>query len=203
MRTLLIALAFALAALPASAQETEQEVTTLIQQEVIDVPLGQSELTPDAAIEEIRSGLLDPGSTEADLLNGFALSDQEGNLTLLRQEGSDNQAVIDQSGAGNLAVLLQLGSNITTRATQAGSGNVFGVRLSGDNLDLGGPDGVRQIGDNNVYLLDYEGGAEQLAPTTQVGVDNRVVQIGNVSQPFGVQQFGNGQRLIIRHNGAQ
>jgi hypothetical protein len=203
MRTLLIALAFALAALPASAQETEQEVTTLIQQEVIDVSLGQSDLTPDAAIDDIRSGLLDPSSTEADLLNGFTLSDQEGNLTLLRQDGDNNQAVIDQSGAGNLAVLLQLGSNITTNATQDGSGNVFGVRLSGDNLDLGGPDGVRQIGDNNVYLLDYEGSAEQLAPTTQVGVDNRVVQLGNVSQPFGVQQFGNGQRLIIRHNGAQ
>lgn len=202
MRTLLIALAFLIAALPASAQETEQEVTTLIEQEVIDPFMGESGLTPEEAVEEIRSGLLDLNATESEFLDGFTLTDQ-GNLALLRQEGSDNQAIINQSGAGNLAVLLQLGNNITTRATQSGSNNIFGVRLVGDNLDLGGTDGVTQIGDNNVYLLDYEGNAQQIAPTTQVGVDNRVVQIGNVSQPFGVQQFGNGQRLVIRHNGAQ
>ena len=201
MRTLLIALAL-IAALPASAQETEQEVTTLIEQEVLDPFMGESDLTPEEAVEEIRSGLLDLNASESEFLNGFTLTDQ-GNLVLLRQEGSDNQAIIDQSGAGNLAVLLQLGNSITTRATQNGTGNVFGVRLSGDNLDLGGPDGVTQIGDNNVYLLDYEGSAQQLAPTTQVGVDNRVVQIGNVSQPFGVEQRGDGMRMIIRHNGAQ
>jgi hypothetical protein len=201
MRALPIALAILITALPASAQETEQEVTTLIEQEVLDVTLGASDLTPEEAVEEIRNGLLDPTSTEAELLDGFTLNDQ-GNLALLRQEGSGNQATVDQSGAGNLAVLLQLGNNITTRATQSGTGNVFGVRLTGDNLTLGGADGVTQIGEGNVYLLDYKGTAQEIAPTTQVGVDNRVVQVGNVSQPFGVQQFGNGQRLIIRHNGA-
>jgi hypothetical protein len=202
MRAFLIALILLITALSASAQETEQEITTLIEQEVIDVPLGESDLSPEDALKQIRTGLLDLDSDELDALDGFTLSDQ-GNFARIRQEGSDNQAFIDQSGAGNLAILLQFGNNITTRATQIGSNNVFGVRLDGDDLDLGAADGVTQIGDGNVYLLDYEGSAQQIAPTTQVGVDNRVVQIGNVSQPFGVEQFGNGQRLIIRHNGAQ
>ncbi len=58
-------------------------------------------------------------------------------------------------------MLLQFGNNITTRATQSGSNNVFGVRLVGDNLNLGRTDGVTQIGANNLYLLDYEGSADR------------------------------------------
>ena len=202
MRAFSLLLALLVSALPVYAQTDEEEA--LIIQEVIEASMGESAVGPEAAenaLGEIRTGLLGLNLDELDVLEGFTLNDQ-GNLALLRQEGSGNQALIDQQGTGNLAALLQLGNGITTTATQIGDGNVFGVRLEGNDLVLG-PDGVTQIGDHNVYLLEYTGSARQIAPTTQIGDGNQAVQVGGIAVPFGVEQYGDGMRMIIRHNGAQ
>lgn len=203
MRALLTALAFLIAALPASAQESEQEITTLIEQEAIVQATNEPAVTAEGAFNTIQDfGLLE---AEGEALTGFSLGVQ-GNLALVRQTGldnlagSDNAAEIDQRGAGNLAVLLQRGDNNLTTLLQRGTGNVIGVQITGSNNTL---DGVDQRGANNLYLLDYAGDGQTILPTIQRGVDNQVVQTGPVSQPFGVEQYGNGQRLIIRHNGAQ
>jgi hypothetical protein len=203
MRTPLIALAFSIAALPASAQqETEQEITTLIVQEAVVQATGEPAVTAEGAFSEIQDfGLLE---SESQALIGFSLGTQ-GNLALVRQTGLDNlsgrnnTAEIDQSGAGNLAVLLQLGDENTTTLLQDGNGNVFGARLAGSNNTLD----VEQEGNNNLYLLDHVGDNLDIAPGIQQGDNNQAVQVGEVSQPFGVQQYGDGLRMIIRHNGAQ
>jgi hypothetical protein len=201
MRTFLIALAFLLAPLPASAQETEQEVTTLIVQEAVAQATDGPAVTAEGAFSAIQDfGLLE---SEGQALAGFSLGTQ-GNLALVRQTGletlygSGNEAEIDQRGAGNLAVLLQLGDNNLTTLEQRGSNNVIGIRITGSNNTL---EGVELRGANNLYLLDYAGDGQTILPTSLRGSDNQVVQTGSVSQPFGVEHRGSGLRMIIRHNG--
>lgn len=200
MRTFLIALLFT--ALPVSAQETEQEVTTLIVQEAVVQGANEPALTAQGAFNEIRNfGLLE---LEGQALTGFSLG-TPGNLALVRQTGletlygSGNEAEIDQRGAGNLAVLLQLGDDNLTTLEQRGSNNIVGVRITGSGNTL---EGVELRGSNNLYLLDYAGNGQTILPTSLRGSDNQVVQTGAVSQPFGVEHRGNGLRMIIRHNGA-
>jgi hypothetical protein len=201
MRPLLIALAFLTAAAPASAQETEQEVTTQIVQEAIVQSANEPAVTAEGAFNTIQDfGLLE---AEGQALTGFSLGVQ-GNLALVRQTGLDNvlgvgnTAEIEQRGAGNLAVLLQLGDGNLTTLLQEGAGNVFGARITGSNNTL---DGVVQRGADNLYLLDYEGSGRMIEPSLQEGDGNQVVQIGATDAPFGVQQYGDGLRMIIRHNG--
>jgi hypothetical protein len=170
--------------------------------EAVGPPTKGTAVTAEGAFNTIQDfGLLE---AEGQALTGFSLGTQ-GNLALVRQTGLEtlsgigNTAEIDQRGAGNLAVLLQLGDGNVTTLLQRGAGNVFGARIAGSDNTLD----VEQTGVDNLYLLDYAGDGQVIEPTIQRGVDNQVVQTGPVSQPFGVEQYGNGQRLIIRHNGAQ
>jgi hypothetical protein len=208
MRTLLLALAVSVVpTLAAHAQESEQDVTTLIVQEAITQGTNANSLGADEVFDAIEAfGLSDE---EGSALEGFSLSAQ-GNLALVRQAAFDdllggNDASVGQDGDGNLAVLLQQGNNNFTSTLQVGSGNVIGVRLRGLGNSLGTPadPGVLQAGADNVYLLDYEGSNQIIAPTIQEGNGNQVVQIGEIDVPFGVEQRGDGMRMIIRHNGAQ
>jgi hypothetical protein len=200
MRTTLLTLAlFALCALPARAQSDQQEP---------DVGTAQEAAGPAAAFtpEETFEAISDFGLSdrEARVLGGFA-SGAQSNATLLRQEGHANQAALGQVGAGNLAVVLQQGDANLTSALQVGQGNAVGVRLQGTGNRLGAPlrPGVLQIGEGNLYLLDLAGDHHTIAPSTQIGTDNQVVQLGATAAPFGVQQIGSGMRMVIRHNGAQ
>ncbi|MEP0547081.1 MAG: curlin repeat-containing protein [Rhodothermales bacterium] len=211
MRTLLIALALSVApTLAAHAQDSEQDVTTLIVQEAVTQGTTANPLATDEAFDAIADfGLL---SEEGQALAGFSLGAQ-GNLALVRQAafddllgaGNDNDASIGQDGDGNLAVLLQQGDDNFTSTLQIGSGNVIGVRLRGVGNQLGtqATPGVLQAGADNLYLLDYTGDGQTIAPTAQIGDGNQVVQIGEIDVPFGVEQRGDGMRMIIRHNGAQ
>jgi hypothetical protein len=208
MRTLLIALAFLIAALPVSAQESEQDVTTLIVQEAVTQGTNANPLSEQDAFDAIANFGLQ--SEEGQALADFTLSAQ-GNLALVRQAafddllGTDNDALVGQGGNGNLAVLLQQGDGNFTSTLQIGSGNVIGVRLRGVGNQLGTPlaPGVLQVGAENLYLLDYTGDSQLIEPTAQIGDGNQVVQIGAIDVPFGVEQRGDGMRMIIRHNGAQ
>lgn len=209
MRTFLLVLAVSVApTLAVHAQDSEQDVTTLIVQEAITQGTNANPLATDEAFDAIADfGLL---SEEGQALAGFSLGAQ-GNLALVRQAafddllGNDNDAFVGQDGNGNLAVLLQQGDGNFTSTLQVGSGNVIGVRLRGVGNQLGTPSapGVLQAGADNLYLLDYTGNGQTIAPTAQIGDGNQVVQIGAIDVPFGVEQRGDGMRMIIRHNGAQ
>ena len=102
-------------------------------------------------------------------------------------------------------MIVQEGGSNFTSTRQIGSGNVIGVRLRGVGNTLGTPNnpGVLQEGADNLYLLDYAGNGQPIDPTIQQGNGNQVVQIGEIDAPFGVEQRGDGMRMIIRHNGAQ
>jgi hypothetical protein len=210
MRALCLALALlAAAAVPAAlAQESEAEVQTVAIQQAVAQATTATPLTTEEAFDTILDfGLSAP---EVQALDAFSLGAQ-GNLALVRQEGFGvflgvgNSAIVDQSGSGNITVLLQQGDGNFTSTRQVGDDNVIGVRLRGANNQLGttaGP-GIQQLGNDNVYLLDFAGDSEVIAPTLQDGSGNQVVQIGTAAAPFGVQQYGNGLRMIIRHNGGE
>lgn len=186
---ILPAAAFAQAANPATQEEAQ------IVQEVIGSASAEP-VTPQEAFDEIRDFGL--SEREGGALDAFSLASQ-GNLAMIRQEGANNEALLEQDGTGNLAVLLQLGDGNVTTARQIGTGNVFGVRIEGSYNELD----VLQEGSDNVYLLDYVGNGQTLPAAVQSGVGNQAVQVGEIATPFGVQQFGNGMQMIIRHNGAQ
>ncbi len=178
MRPLLIALAFLIAALPASAQESEDEVTTLIVQEAVTQGTNANPLSTDEAFDAIAN--FDLLSEEGEALTGFSLGAQ-GNLALVRQaaiddllgSGNDNDVELGQIGDGNLAVILQQGDGNFTSALQIGSGNVIGVRLRGVGNQLGTPGtpGVRQFGDENLYLLDVTGNNQTIAPRCKMAAN--------------------------------
>jgi hypothetical protein len=162
--------------------------------------------------QETFDAISDFGLTHAEARVLASLSPGAGgNVALLRQMGydglvgQDNVAAVGQFGGANLSVVIQEGAANTTSSVQAGQGNVVGVRLRGvgNHLGTASQPGVLQIGEGNLYLLDFAGDHQTIAPTTQIGMDNQVVQLGNVTAPLGVQQVGNGMRMIIRHNGAQ
>jgi hypothetical protein len=205
-QTLLVLILLALCASPAWAQSEQQEAEARQAQEA-GVPIGavsrpHDAFTPQETFDTISDfGLSDQ---EAQVLDGFA-SGTQSNSALLRQDGHANEAFLGQVGAGNLAVVLQEGTANVTTSVQVGQGNVVGVRLRGDGnrLGVGLRPGVVQIGEGNLYLLDVAADYQTITPTTQFGTDNQVVQLGETAAPFGVQQFGNGMRMIIRHNGAQ
>ena len=197
MRRFIVPLALLIlpvAAFAQAAPATQEEA------QIVQEVLGSTSavpVTPQEAFDEIRAFGL--SEREGGALDAFSLASQ-GNLALIRQEGgSDNEALLDQAGNGNLAVLLQIGSGNVTTARQLGAGNVFGVRIDGSYNELD----VLQDGSENVYLLDYVGDGQVIEPAVQSGVGNQAVQVGEIAVPFGVQQYGNGMQMIIRHNGAQ
>jgi len=197
MRRLILSLSLTLlpvAALAQAANPATQEEAQIVQ-EVLGAT-SAAPVTPQEAFDEIRSFGL--SEREGGALDAFSLASQ-GNLAMIRQEGSNNEALFDQTGNGNLAVLLQLGDGNTTTAQQIGTGNVFGVRIAGSYNTLD----VLQDGSDNTYLLDYVGDGQTLPSAVQSGVGNQAVQVGEISAPFGVQQYGDGMQMIIRHNGAQ
>lgn len=206
-RRLLLVLFSVSAFVPFASAQTEAEVQTVF----IEQAVVQSTTATPLTVEETYDTILDFGlsDVEVEAFTEFSLG-TPGNLALVRQTGFEaavgfnNNVVVDQSGEGNLAVLLQQGDGNFTSALQLGNGNVIGVRLRGTNNQLGSSaaPGIEQLGDDNVYLLDYTGNGQTIAPTTQMGNGNQVVQLGETAAPFGVQQYGDGMRMIIRHNGA-
>ena len=129
-----------------------------------------------------------------------ALQQQTVTNTAIVHQGAGttgNVAGLTQRGTGNLAVLFQLGSRNEVDLVQEGNNNLFGVRLGSDDNLLN----VAQIGNRNVYLLDYKGAAPLNEPNViQEGNGNRAVQTGVGSTLFGIQQRGNGMNITIRHN---
>ena len=179
----------------AQADNPATQADAQIVQEVLG-STSATPVTPQEAFDTIAGFGL--SEREGGALDAFSLTAQ-GNLALVRQTGDGNAAILDQTGSGNLAALLQLGSGNVTTAEQNGSGNVLGVRITGSYNELD----VLQDGNDNLYLLDYAGDGQAISPGTQIGHDNQAVQLGEVAAPFGVQQVGDGMRMIIRHNGAE
>lgn len=199
MQRIILALVLALMVLPAAVQAQADNPATQADAQIVQEVLGSTSaapVTPQEAFDTIAGFGL--SEYESGALSAFSLGAQ-GNLALTHQDGANNEALLEQDGNGNLAVLLQLGDGNLTTSRQVGTGNVFGVRIAGSYNELD----VEQEGADNVYLLDYVGDGQMLPSAVQSGVGNQAVQVGEIAVPFGVQQYGNGMEMIIRHNGAQ
>lgn len=163
-----------------------------------------------------------PGGTPALLSNvsgngAVIVQDGDNNEATVEQEGSGNEASITQSGnrnestveqrpgdgfpgLNNLAVIVQNGSMNQTTVRQFGQNNIAGVRLNGTNNATD----ILQEGDGNEYRLEFTGtglGADGTPHTVkQIGDQNMLVQVGQGTTPFNVQQRGDGMRMIIHRN---
>ena len=134
-------------------------------------------------------------------------SDNEASITQLN--GNDNEATVEQGpsdarpGRDNLAVLVQNGSFNQTTIRQRGQNNIAGIRLDGNDNGIT----LEQTGSNNEYLLDFtgsglgSGGSSTTHQVSQIGTNNRLVQVGEGRMPFNVRQRGDGMRMVIRHDG--
>jgi hypothetical protein len=126
------------------------------------------------------------------LLTGFS---KGGNFALVHQAGEDNAALVNQIGLANLAVIDQEGERNRTELEQIGQRNIFGAWLRGDENFLS----LLQQGDDNIYILDFVGDKLDHA-VEQIGSGIQAVQVGYGSQPFGIQQHGEGMDIRIEHN---
>ena len=134
-------------------------------------------------------------------------SDNEASITQLN--GNDNKATVEQGpsdarpGQDNLAVLVQNGFFNQTTIRQRGQNNIAGIRLDGDDNGIT----LEQTGTGNEYLLDFtgsglgSGGSSTTHRVSQIGTNNRLVQVGEGQMPFNVRQRGDGMRMVIRHDG--
>jgi hypothetical protein len=133
-----------------------------------------------------------------------------GNSAVIMQRGDNNDATIEQQGPSdarpgqnNLAVLVQNGSFNQTTIRQRGQNNIAGIRLDGNDNGIT----LEQTGSNNEYLLDFTGsglgnmGSSTTHRVSQIGSNNRLVQVGEGQMPFNVRQRGDGMRMVIRHDG--
>jgi hypothetical protein len=131
-----------------------------------------------------------------------------GHEASITQDGMDNEAVVKQKpgdglpGQDNLAVIVQNGLMNQTTVQQLGQNNRAGIRLVGDNNGIE----LQQTGSGNEYLLDFAGSdlgdsSSSTHQVSQLGSNNRLVQVGEGRMPFNVQQRGDGMRMVIRHSG--
>jgi hypothetical protein len=176
-----------------------------------------------------RSDITGPGSGFIPAVTPALPTNPSGNSAVIFQEGDDNDATINQRGSGNqasitqlngdendatvvqepgggfpgennLAVIVQDGSFNETTIRQRGRDNVAGIKLDGSSNGIT----LEQTGKGNEYLLDFEGSLGTMGNSTthqvsQIGSNNRLVQVGENSMPFNVRQRGDGMRMVIRH----
>ena len=183
-----LALIATLTAAPALAQSPTDTEVVVVQ---AGLTVSLSPLTREQAIDEIFGRLWDADRQALDV----ALGRTDGNLALVRQTGSGNDAAADQQGARNLAVVIQNGAENAADVQQFGDDNLLGAYVTGS---LNAVD-VVQRGDRNVYLLDFEGSRLDHS-VVQNGSDLQLVQTGRAEAPFSVEQRGDGAALVIRHN---
>ena len=126
------------------------------------------------------------------LLSGFSAG---GNITLVNQNGTDNEANVLQFGLSNLAVVSQQGSDNATLLEQIGNNNIFGAWLTGDGNLLS----VHQEGHDNLYVLDFVG-SDLNHSVLQIGNGIEAYQVGAASRPFSIEQYGSRMNIRIEHN---
>lgn len=153
-------------------------------------------LTRDQALDLLSDRLLP--TDQAALDNFRQTTSTTGQLLLVQQVGAQNTGITNQIGLGNVAALYQVGDNNVTAMLQQGNDNVIGIWLNGSDNQLD----VQQLGDRNVYLLEFIGdglGLGEALPAIQIGNDNQAVQFGQGTQPYGVVQIGSGIEMTIEH----
>lgn len=124
-----------------------------------------------------------------------SLPGSDGNAATIVQRGSHNSATLIQRGAGNVAVMTQTGSWNEVSAEQRGNDNLIGIRLVGHDNSLD----VLQNGNDNAYLFSFAG--DDLDHSVeQRGHDLQLIQLGQGTLPFSVEQQGTGMTVRIEHN---
>lgn len=118
-----------------------------------------------------------------------------GHTASIDQQGDGNYALMYQFGANNQAHLLQNGAGNQTYLLQSGVGNIFDVDIHGnDNLV-----GVAQIGYDNLFNPNITASNRHIIKV-QVGIGNRMVELGQPEIPMSVEQRGDGMEIIIQHH---
>lgn len=127
--------------------------------------------------------------------------------SITQMNGDGNDATVEQGpgdgfpGQNNLAVIVQNGSMNQTTIQQFGKNNIAGIKLVGNSNGIT----LEQTGNGNEYLLDFTGsdlgstGGSTTHQVSQIGSNNRLVQVGQGRMPFDVRQRGDGMRMVIRH----
>jgi hypothetical protein len=172
---------------------------------------GAQNFNEDLHLEQAQIATTSPNTFDATSLIHRAMQDgdqrslfahpalagllQDGNLSLVRQDGELNMASILQMGRANLAVIAQDGSRNLTELEQIGERNIFGAWLTGNDNQLL----LRQHGNDNVYMLDFVGN-DLNHSVDQIGSGIRAIQVGHGSKPFSVEQRGEGMDIRIEHN---
>ena len=169
--------------------------TSEVEQLILTQAASGAALAPGEALGEVRTRLGGDGLAAFDAYLAGPQG-EGGHFAFIEQEGAGNVGRVVQAGAANIAVLVQRGDLNRSALTQAGEANLIGLFLHGDGSRFD----VAQHGDANVYLLDFAGDRLDHG-VLQVGHGNEAVQLGEAPVPFGIEQRGDGLRLIIRHNG--
>ncbi len=151
---------------------------------------------------------------ESSLLLQEEISAQNGNQTVLQQEGRRNEAEIVQrltdrekaniaqvlqSGDFNLAIIRQEGQENKLAVVQQGSNNYYELDLIGSNNNIGI---VQQGNDNRIVqkINQVDGLNIELI---QIGNDNEIIQVleGNIeNKDIKIIQEGDGLRLKIEQS---
>ncbi len=190
-----------------ASEGTLQETEPLTRSDVMS--LARNTDLASASVESSLANLFPAGQRGLIFQNGSfneAVLDQDGetNQALVSQGrrqggGSNNTARITQSSRENFAVVVQQGQRNETNVSQGGGpNNIVGVRLQGTNNHTN----VVQNGSGNRYLLDFTGnglGANGPHTVNQIGSGNTLIQVGTGSKPFNVRQRGDHMAVRILH----
>ncbi len=151
---------------------------------------------------------------ESSLLLEEEINAQNGNQTIIQQEGRRNEAEIVQtltdsekaniaqllqSGDFNLAIIRQEGQNNKLALVQRGSNNYYELDLIGSNNKIG----IVQQGNENRIVQKIDQVDNLDIELIQIGNDNEIIQVleGNVeNKELKIIQQGDGLRLQIEQS---
>jgi len=151
---------------------------------------------------------------ESSLLLEQEINAQNGNQSIIQQEGAGNEteivqqltnrekaniAQLLQSGEFNLAIIRQAGEANKLALVQQGSNNYYELDLNGSNNNIGV---VQQGNDNRIVqkINQVEGLDIELV---QIGNDNEIIQVleGNIeNKEIKIIQEGNGLSLRVEQS---
>jgi hypothetical protein len=182
MKTIIFTLLIGLFISGIQAQETEENTRQVLELDELGL-LTKGIVTPmNGESTPVISEYL---SSNPDLLFFYGIPEQ-GNTSVIYQEGDYNQAELNQAGNSNNFGLLQKGDN-----------NQYDGTLNGDENLIR----VLQLGNGNNVLQDLEGNGMQL-DVIQEGNNHEVIQIekDGSSPAYQIHQRGeHGMQITIEH----
>ncbi|GAO30103.1 hypothetical protein [Geofilum rubicundum] len=183
MKTILLALSIGLiASAGIQAQEAEENTQQVLELDELGL-LSKGIITPIDG--ESTPAITEYLSTNPDVLF-FSGTPEQGNTSVIYQEGDYNKANLNQTGDSNNFGLLQKGDD-----------NLYDGTINGDENLIR----VLQLGNDNKVFQDLEGDGMQL-DVIQEGNNHEVIQIekDGTSPAYQIHQQGeHGMQITIEH----